>query len=158
MAGSKEDQRSSEKSKRRDLLANGVMGAGLLASHSLAAVLGVRYLYPVDEDRRRRLFVAVRSEVPPGASFQFRTPDGQTVNIVNGPSGFMALSDVCPHLGCRVHWEAQDNEFYCPCHDGHFDVNGVATAGPPAEMGARLAQYPLVQEGDILFIEISVGA
>ncbi len=71
---------------------------------------------------------------------------------------YQLLSNVCPHLGCRVHWEAQKNHFMCPCHNGVFDAVGIATAGPPAEAGQRLARYPLKVESGMLFIEVPLAA
>jgi len=62
---------------------------------------------------------------------------------------------VCPHLGCQVHWEPQNDRFFCPCHNGVFSPDGVATAGPPAEAGQSLLEYPLKVEGNLLFIEVA---
>ena len=130
------------------------MGGGLLVSNLMAAGMGLRYLQPVKRDRRRKVFVGVRSEIQPGAAFSYRAPDGQTVNIVNGTHGFIALSDVCPHLGCRVHWDSRAGEFICPCHDGHFDAIGKPVSGPPADMGAGLGEFKVIEEGDILYLEV----
>ena len=43
----------------------------------------------------------------------------------------MVFSNVCTHLGCRVNWEADKNEYVCPCHDGHFGLDGKVVSGPP---------------------------
>ena len=67
---------------------------------------------------------------------------------------FLALSSVCPHLGCRVHWEGQNNRFFCPCHNGIFDPNGKATGGPPASAGQDLPEYPLKVVDGGLYIEM----
>lgn len=141
---------------RRDFMANVAMGAGLVVSHLTAAAFAIRYLYPIRRDERQRLFVGLRSEIPPGRTIPFTTPQGQTINVVHGQHGFVALSDVCPHLGCRVYWESQRREFICPCHNGVFDAGGEPISGPPAEMGARLSRYEVVTEGDMLFIELAV--
>jgi len=147
-----------DKKNRRDFLANSFLGTGLVVSHVFAAGLGLRYLYPQKKERKQRLFVGLKSEIPPGSAFPFKTPQGATVNIVHGQQGFMALSDICPHLGCRVHWEAQNNEFVCPCHNGHFDAQGVPTSGPPADTGIALAKYEVVVDGDVVFMEWKVSA
>ncbi|MDJ0762699.1 MAG: Rieske (2Fe-2S) protein [Myxococcota bacterium] len=156
---SKEKKRREKKdagADRRDFLANAVMGTGLVASHAFAAVLGVRYLYPTRNDRTQRLFVGLRSEIPPGTGIAYEAPGGRTINVIRGQKGFIALSDVCPHLGCRVHFESQTGEFICPCHDGRFDGNGSPLSGPPAEMGAALPRYEVVTDGDMIFLEMSV--
>ncbi len=31
---------------------------------------------------------------------------------------------VCPHLGCIYSYVASRNEFYCPCHNSAFTING----------------------------------
>ena len=44
---------------------------------------------------------------------------------------FVAMSNVCTHLGCRVRWVEDERKFYCPCHVGIFDEDGNVLAGPP---------------------------
>ncbi len=55
----------------------------------------------------------------------------------NNNGDILALSPVCTHLGCTVDWNSNadfPNEFFCPCHFGRFDSNGVNIAGtPPTE-------------------------
>jgi hypothetical protein len=53
-----------------------------------------------------------------------------------------------------VHWEGHKNRFFCPCHNGVFSPEGVATEGPPAEAGQRLPSYPLRVDGGLLYIEV----
>ena len=43
----------------------------------------------------------------------------------------VALSAVCPHLGCIVQWEKDRQDFLCPCHAGYFTPDGVVISGPP---------------------------
>jgi Rieske Fe-S protein len=50
------------------------------------------------------------------------TQDGQNVQV---------FSNVCTHLSCRVSWVEEKRGFFCPCHDGLFDINGKVLAGPP---------------------------
>src|SRR5574341_475179 len=50
------------------------------------------------------------------------TEDGQT---------YVAMSNICTHLGCRVRWIANQQKFFCPCHNGIFDKNGNVVSGPP---------------------------
>jgi cytochrome b6-f complex iron-sulfur subunit len=160
VASKKKKQRETEgqATDRRAFLSNAFMGAGLVASHAFAAVLGLRYLYPTRDERVQRLFVGLRSEIPPGTAIAFRAPGGRTINVVRGQHGFVALSDVCPHLGCRVHFESQTGEFVCPCHNGRFDGDGAPLSGPPAEMGAALPRYDVVTDGDMVFLEMSTEA
>lgn len=42
----------------------------------------------------------------------------------------VAFSPSCTHLGCAYHWDAQKNEFLCPCHGSVFGIDGKVLAGP----------------------------
>lgn len=41
------------------------------------------------------------------------------------------FSNVCTHLSCRVNWNSDTQQYVCPCHDAHFDINGQVISGPP---------------------------
>jgi Rieske Fe-S protein len=55
----------------------------------------------------------------------------------------LALSAVCPHLGCAVAWSGAAKAFQCPCHESAFAADGARLSGP-AERG--LDPLPLVVE------------
>ncbi len=145
-----------ERPNRRTVLANGAMALGLAASYLTAFGFGVRYLIPKEHVAIQRLLVGRRSQMPPGSATPFVTPEGQTINVVHGRGGFLALSDVCPHLGCKVHWDSSGGEFVCPCHNGHFDAEGNPTSGPPADMDAPLSRFAVVEDGDLVYLELEV--
>lgn len=108
------------------------------------------------------MFVASLGGLAAGASLDYKAPTGHAISITRmKDSGtvddFIALSSICPHLGCQVHWETQNQRFFCPCHNGAFDAEGTATEGPPKEARQRLSRYPLKVENGMLFIEVPVG-
>lgn len=134
-----------------------VMGVGLLAAYGTFGRYALRFLSPPAGDGRRWMFVAATREVSEGDSLRYTAPTGEPINITRqGTTGlasdFVALSSTCPHLGCQVHWEAQNVRFFCPCHNGVFDPSGQPLEGPPAEAGQSLPEYPLRVEGGLLFI------
>lgn len=109
------------------------------------------------------MFVTDASGVQPGESLSFESPTGVRVTITRrsdvdetslSAESFLALSSVCPHLGCRVHWESHNDRFFCPCHNGVFDPSGKATGGPPATAGQDLPRYPLKVVDGSLYIEM----
>lgn len=46
------------------------------------------------------------------------------------PDKLVALSSVCPHLGCAIGWDVMTAGFLCPCHDSRFGVAGNKLTGP----------------------------
>ncbi len=148
---------------RRDFLskASGIaMIGGLAAGYGTFAHVAGRYLYPSKKDTSGWFFVATTDSFPPGSSRLFQSPDGAKITIARQSeelgAGFLALSSVCPHLGCQVHWEGHNRRFFCPCHNGTFDATGKATGGPPAEAGQSLPTFPLKVEGNLVFINLAL--
>jgi Rieske Fe-S protein len=141
------------------------MAGGLIGGYGALAAMAGRYLYQETDDTAW-LFVAQAETIKPGESLPFESPVGVRVVVTRkstaSASGtatddqFLALSSVCPHLGCRVHWESQNNRFFCPCHNGTFDPLGKATGGPPLAAGQSLPEYPLKVEHGSLFIKLPI--
>ena len=135
------------------------MAGGLVAGYGTAGVMAVQFLYPASADASVGWrFVATVDDLQLGQSINYVAPSGAKVVIARqGPGDtaddFIALSSVCPHLGCAVHWEPQNDRFFCPCHNGVFDPQGNATEGPPAQANQQLKQFPLRVENGLLFIK-----
>lgn len=135
------------------------MLAGLLAGYGTFFYQILRYLFPNKGTRQEWLFVENLSRLEANQPFHFLAPNGLSI-VINRiaeegtADDFLALSSVCPHLGCRVHWETVNKRFFCPCHNGVFDSNGIATAGPPAEANQKLARFDLEVRNGMLFIEV----
>jgi Rieske Fe-S protein len=52
---------------------------------------------------------------------------------------FVAFGQKCTHLSCAVIPRPDEGSFYCPCHEGRFDLRtGVPTAGPPRRPLTRI--------------------
>ncbi|MCY2966036.1 MAG: Rieske 2Fe-2S domain-containing protein [Planctomycetota bacterium] len=146
---------------RRSFLATTTMLCGLAGGYGMFGSLAARYLFPAHGTPKQWLFVARLADFAAGQTMAWETPTGQKVSITRqGDAGvvddFIALSSVCPHLGCQVHWEQPKQRFFCPCHNGAFNPQGVATEGPPADSHQSLARFPLQIENDLLFIEVPV--
>lgn len=54
----------------------------------------------------------------------------QGIYLVESKEGLIALSDRCPHLGCRLTYCQQASRFQCPCHGSQFSPQGRWLAGP----------------------------
>ena len=66
-------------------------------------------------------------------------PTNRVVYVVRKTDGsVLTLSNICTHMQCDVHWDAQLDEFLCPCHGGLYNMDGVNVGGPPPQ---PLAQW-----------------
>jgi Rieske Fe-S protein len=79
------------------------------------------YVWGVKVDPAR--FTAARPDLPPKLPYA----DG-TYDVVD--MGFVILSPICPHLGCRPIWSGDAKRFQCPCHGSQFNIDGEHLAGP----------------------------
>lgn len=56
---------------------------------------------------------------------------GQRVAVYRDHDGSLyTLSPTCTHLGCRVHWNAIEKSWDCPCHGSRYSADGKVIAGP----------------------------
>jgi cytochrome b6-f complex iron-sulfur subunit len=70
----------------------------------------------------------------PGAD---ETGDGSDLNV-------RALSQVCPHLGCRPNPCLEDFWMQCPCHQSRYDRRGTKIAGERYGPAARgMDRFPI---------------
>ena len=136
------------------------MITGLAGGYGMFASPACRFLFPAEGSAKRWLFVSELSSIGVGESILFQDPSGQLISIMRNGSeasidSFVALSSICPHLGCSAHWEPQNKRFFCPCHNGAFDTQGDPLEGPPAIAGQSLDRFGLKIENGLLFIEVS---
>ena len=139
------------------------MAAGLVGGYGGFALIAGRFLYPARPRPTARRFVTSVDRLRVGDSLLYRAPSGESIHVTrHGPEAaaraFAALSSTCPHLGCRVHWEPQNDRYFCPCHGGVFDPSGVATAGPPGDAGQSLPRYPVDVRDGLIFVEVPEAA
>ena len=62
----------------------------------------------------------------------------------------IAVNPTCPHAGCTVTWESDQQKFLCPCHDSEFSSSGEVLEGPATE---PLASYEVKLEGDSILVK-----
>ena len=139
------------------------MTVGIVGGYGGLAAIAGRFLYPAESGEGVWQFVAETGGIDVGQSLRYVGPSGETINVArqarNGDDGdFIALSSTCPHLGCQVRWEGQNDRFFCPCHNGVFDSSGRGVGGPPGDAGQSLPKYPLRVEGGLLYILVPTPA
>ena len=140
---------------RRRFLRSTITWSGVVVGYGIGVVHFLRYLVPLGgKVRYREMFVGPVDDLAVGQSKTIHTPTGETFVMARTPDGFRVLSDVCPHLGCRVHWERDKDRFLCPCHMGIFDAEGKAVSGPPAEANQDLTRLDTLIRGNSVFVMI----
>ena len=85
--------------------------------------------------------VAAIDGVPVGESVAFTYPDEHEPCLLVRltASEFVAFGQKCTHLSCAVIPQPAEGNFYCPCHEGRFDLRtGVPIAGPPRRPLTRI--------------------
>lgn len=149
--------KNADKSTRRDFLSNVFMWGGLAVAYGALGIEGLLFLLPKNlKSATRRLFAGNIDQYEAEGVQSFYDLQGSEILVRRGADGLQAFSTVCPHLGCRVHWETDNNQFFCPCHRGVFDENGVAVSGPPKDSGQDLPTVPISVDEDsgTVFIEV----
>jgi cytochrome b6-f complex iron-sulfur subunit len=116
---------NAEKISRRDFLK--LARTGLLTLSGLLGLGGLlRFLSFQSQPPAPTEFVlGAPSDYAPGS--RTLLPEVPAL-LVCSETGFIALSLVCPHLGCTV--EPQPDGFACPCHGSRFDLSGKVMRGP----------------------------
>ncbi len=72
--------------------------------------------------------VTTTADLPVGGAVRFQTAafDGY---VVNDGGDIRALSSVCTHMGCTLHYRPDWHDLRCPCHGASFDLNGELANG-----------------------------
>jgi cytochrome b6-f complex iron-sulfur subunit len=82
---------------------------------------------------------------------------GKLVVVVRQGNDVYALSAVCTHLGCIVHWKdkgdpgmKRGDNLHCACHDAFFDLKTGKVLGGPAPL--PLQTFPVKLTSDQIVI------
>lgn len=143
---------------RRDFLSKIFIILGVASAYALLAFEGLFFIVPKKRETEKiKIYGGRLSQYELGTVKSFYDLDGNEILIMRDDKGLHAFSSVCPHLGCRVHWESYKNEFFCPCHKGVFNTNGVAISGPPAAAGQSLRKVSISvdEKSQIVYIEVN---
>ena len=123
---------------RREFARYLVLGAGAIAAGNvgLAAWTQLRSINTGDP----RPIVALAA-VPVGDTYLFRYPTEADPAILLrvDQREVVAFSQQCTHLGCVVYYQAKENRWHCPCHEGNFaTLTGDVISGPPTRPLGRI--------------------
>ena len=72
-------------------------------------------------------------EIPPGEG-GIVLWEGEKVGVYKDEDGSVHKVDIrCPHLGCQLEWNPDEQSWDCPCHGSRFDRYGRLISGPAQE-------------------------
>jgi cytochrome b6-f complex iron-sulfur subunit len=122
----KEDKISMDRKSRRNFI--NALGWGVfLSTIGGIAVATVRFLVPnVLYEQPKKFKIGYPKDYPEGVHFI----SAQRIFVLREDKRFRAVSAVCTHLGCTMHWSRQDLEWKCPCHGSIFNNKGGVVKGP----------------------------
>jgi Rieske Fe-S protein len=131
---------------------DGLIGGGLAALAALFIGPVVKFVFPpYKEPDEVKLPAADAEALRPGGparSFAWGNKPGLLMKREDGT--LQAFVAVCTHLDCNVTYKPELRKFYCPCHQGWYNENGVNIAGPPPRPLRRLA---IEMKGDAAIIK-----
>ena len=123
-------------------------GLGALGAAALLELGGASLLYLRPQETAVSFGKVINAgpvdAFPIGSVTEFK--NGRFFLIRGEDGGFLAIYRRCPHLGCTVHWQPDENEFHCPCHAATFDVHGDYS-NPPVPRPLDTFTITITNEG-----------
>ena len=111
---------------------NGLIGGWL-------AALATSFLYPIikfvfppyHEPDEVILPLADYAGMEPNSVKSFPWGNKPGILRMKDDGSHVAFVAVCTHLDCNVSYMVEQRKFFCACHDGWYDEDGVNISGPP---------------------------
>ncbi len=89
-------------------------------------------------------------DVPVGAVYLLKETGDSSADDAEAPVSVIAYNTVCPHLGCFVDYRKDEQDFFCPCHDSNFDLEGNLLKGvSPRAMDTLEVDEEKLKAGEI---------
>lgn len=123
---------------RRQFL-NGLLGGWLGGLAALFLYPVLRFVFPPEREPEQVLLpLTDYGSLEPGAikNFAWGSKPGMLKKTAGGE--LIAFVSVCTHLDCNVAYLPDQKKFFCACHEGWYDENGVNIGGPPPKPLRRL--------------------
>ena len=118
---------------RRRLMANAILGSGVVATAGSVGYPLTRFLLPPEEAESSvgTVVAGKVSDFPVNTGRQVKM-GSRPILLVHMENGeFRAFSQKCTHLSCLVKYRPDKKIIFCACHGGTFDLTGKNVSGPP---------------------------
>jgi Rieske Fe-S protein len=146
--------------KRRRVL-RGLLASGILASAAPFVYAAAKFLSFESVLGGSATAKLSASDLTPDAPAKLVEIEGEPVIVVRElDNSIRAFTASCTHLGCIVSYrpqmmidQKQKPGFYCKCHGGKYDVNGVNIPGTPPK--SPLTEITVVAVADDLTVSLT---
>ncbi len=118
---------------RRDFF-TGLLGGGLAALAGFIGYPVVRFLFhrkKIPLPKGVTIAMTDIEKMAPNSAAYFTYGNLPGVLLKTETGELRAFSAKCTHLDCNVQYRPEEKKFFCACHDGYFDDQGLNIAGPP---------------------------
>jgi len=142
---------------RREFTRYLVLGAGTMAAANVGLAIWTQ-LRTINVGEPRP--IVALADVAVGGTYLFDYPnnDDPAVLLRVSETDVVAFSQKCTHLGCVVFFQAEEQRWHCPCHEGNFDVTtGAVVSGPPTRPLGRIA-VEVRDDGQIWALGVTEGS
>ena len=96
-----------------------------------------------------RQFAILASRVDAWNKFP-NAPVGAVYLRRTGPKTVQALNVVCPHAGCFVDYRREKKDYFCPCHNSSFALDGsIADKMSPAPRALDELEVEILNEKEV---------
>ncbi len=139
--------------KRRGILRALLAGATAVVIAPIIYVTArfLGYIRPNDSNQTSAT-VAFSDLTPENPSKLIQINDEPILVVREKDDQIRAFTATCTHLGCTVSYRPQVPDFYCKCHQGRYDVNGVNVPGTRPK--SPLTELTVVDKGTELEIQL----
>jgi Rieske Fe-S protein len=123
---------------RREFARYLVLGAGAMAAGNVGIAAWTQ-LRSINTGEARRIVALADVPIRDTYLFHYPSDDDPAVLLRLGDLDVVAFSQKCTHLGCVVYYEAEEDRWHCPCHEGNFETRtGDVISGPPPRPLGRI--------------------
>jgi Rieske Fe-S protein len=123
---------------RREFARYLVAGAGAIAAGNVGLAVWTQ-LRSINTGAPQA--IVALDAVPVGETYLFHYPSTADPAILLrvADQQVVAFSQKCTHLGCVVYFQADEDRWHCPCHEGNFaTLTGAVDSGPPPRPLGRI--------------------
>ena len=123
---------------RREFARYLVLGTGALAAGNVGLAAWAQ-LRSINRGSAEAIVAAADVRVGEPHLFRYPTHADPAILLRVDEDVVVAFSQKCTHLGCVVYYEAEQDRWHCPCHEGNFEVlTGAVISGPPVRALGRI--------------------